>query len=213
VSEFLDNLMERPRLHKVMGVVVIIALIVVVFWQFFYIGPFEEVGELRTKVDNLNAQLLTEKRIVRDLPRLREVVKELDVQLTKALNELPDKREIPSLLASISNLAKDAGLEVSLFKPKPEVLKDFYAEVPVSIIVDGNYHQVATFFDEVGQLARIVNMGEISMKDPRVSEREKRSTIKTSCTATTFRYLDESERQRVAEEKNKDSSSAVKRSR
>ena len=76
-------------------------------------------------------------------------------------------------------------------------MKDFYAEVPVSIAVDGTYHQVATFFDEVGHLSRIVNINQITMKEPVVGDAQVQ--VKVGCTATTFRYLDEAERAAAAE--------------
>jgi type IV pilus assembly protein PilO len=165
---------------------------VALFWQYSYKGKSAELESLTTKVEELNSQIISEQRLARNLPQVRELVKELEVKLKIALTELPDEREIPDLLASISKLAKDAGLEVSLFQPKPENVREFYAEVPVAITVNGTYHQVATFFDEVGRLSRIVNINQIKVSSPVITEA--RISVRTDCTATTFRYLDESER-------------------
>jgi len=112
--------------------------------------------------------------------------------LKSALQELPDNREIPDLLSSISSLARDAGLAVPLFKTEPESFREFYAEVPVSISVEGTYHQIATFFDEVGHLPRIVNINQIIIREPRVGDSQ--VSVKSECVATTFRYLEETER-------------------
>jgi type IV pilus assembly protein PilO len=112
--------------------------------------------------------------------------------LKKALAELPDNKEIPQLLEKVADKAKDAGLDVRLFVPKAEQRKDFYAEVPVQIEVGGGYHQVATFFDEVSHLERIVNINEFSMSDP--ERTDSGLVLKTSLVATSFRFLDESER-------------------
>jgi len=79
------------------------------------------------------------------------------------MKALPDKKEIPSLLTSISEAGKEAGLEFLLFQPISEINKDFYAEIPVSIKVAGNYHNVGLFFDNVSRLFRIVNIKDIVM--------------------------------------------------
>lgn len=211
MNEFIDNVIDRPLAHKLGAVALILVLIGLLFWQYVYSAPYQEVENLTQRVERLNADIVNEQRIVRDLPRLREVVRQLDIKLKQALTELPDRREIPALLSSISNLARDAGLEVSLFKPLPESLRDFYAEVPVSIVVVGTFHQVATFFDEVGRLSRIVNISEIGLKEPRLNQKERQTVVKTNCKATTFRYLDESERQRVADENSQNGSGNVRR--
>ena len=168
-----------------------------VFWQYVYSELSTQVGELEEKKISLNSRIATERRLAKNLGIYRQEVKDLEVRLTQALQELPDKKEIPDLLSSISSLARDAGLDVSLFRPVPEVIRDFYSEVPVAISVEGTYHQVATFFDEVGRLSRIVNINDISVRDPQSMPDQLR--VKTDCTATTFRYLDEAERARAAE--------------
>src|SRR6185436_2667370 len=99
----------------------------------------------------------------------------------------------------ISSAGRESGLEILLFRQKPERFQDFYAEVPVDVLVRGNYHQVATFFDRVGQLDRIVNVADISMKEPKAESGT--MIVDTSCSAVTFRFLDEAERARVAKEK------------
>lgn len=200
MSSVIDNFLERPTSHKVGFWVLTIGFLGFLFWQYMYSAKLEERTELETSVEELNAKITHERRLARNLKRFREEVKDLDIKLKFALQELPDKREIPDLLSAISNLARDAGLEVSLFKPKPENLKEFYAEVPVDISVSGTFHQVATFFDEVGNLSRIVNIDAIAIKEPKV--KPELIEIKADCVGTTFRYLDESER-KLAKEKAK----------
>lgn len=192
MNEFIDKVMERPLSHRIGFWVLSLALLTFIFWQYFYSSKSEELGKLREKVDTLQTQISQEQRLARNLPKVREEVKELDVKLKFALQELPDAREIPDLLSSISDLAMDSGLEVSLFKPKSENFKDFYAEVPVSVSVEGTFHQVVTFFDEVGHLPRIVNINSITVRDPKVTESEVKVVV--DCLATTFRYLEEEER-------------------
>lgn len=197
MKEMVERFLERPTSHKVVFWVLSLLIVSFICWNYIYGSVHNQAVELQDKVDNLTGQINTERRIARNLPKVKEEVKDLDVKLKFALQELPDRKQIPELLSSISDLAKEAGLEVNLFKPGGENIRDFYAEVPVSIAVAGSYHQVATFFDEVGQLPRIVNITDIAMKDPDIGET--RITVSSSCTATTFRYLDEDERKKVAE--------------
>jgi len=103
--------------------------------------------------------------------------------LAKAV--LPETKEIPSLLSSISQSGQDAGLEFVLFEPKAEVKKDFYAEIPVSIKVTGSYHNIATFFDNVSRLYRIVNIQNIEMKSGKND-----TSLDTSCTAVTYKFVE-----------------------
>jgi type IV pilus assembly protein PilO len=199
MSEFVEQLMDRPKSHKIAFWIGSIAFFTFIFWQYSYSSLLTQRDELEEKVTALEGEILNEQRLSRDLTRVREAVRELDAKLQSALQELPDKREIPGLLSSISSLAKDAGLDVNLFKPRQENFKEFYAEVPVSIQVEGTYHQVASFFDEVGRLPRIVNISEISFKDPKLTPDDGRIRSRASCAATTFRYLDESERAKAPE--------------
>jgi type IV pilus assembly protein PilO len=198
MQQVIEQFMERPRAQRVAFWIGSLLVIGYLFWQYSFKNQAKELEKISDKVESLKSEQFNQQRIARDLPKFEKAVKDLEVKLKLALQELPDSREIPNLLSSVSNLAKDAGLEVSLFKPKPENFKDFFAEVPVAITVDGNYHQVATFFDEVGRLPRIVNISDIQMKDAKVLKGSKQVGVKTFCTATTFRYLDEEEREKIS---------------
>lgn len=89
------------------------------------------------------------------------------------------------MLTGISQCGQDAGLEFLTFQPQNEMVKDFYAEIPVSIKVTGGYHNVAVFFDNVSRLYRIVNMKDIEMK-----AEQKANTLTTTCTAVTYRFVE-----------------------
>ncbi len=192
MNQAIDNFLERPLWQKAVFWLGSLLFVAYCSYQFLLKDQWDTETALQEKVDSLNNSIVQEQRIARELNRFRREVKELEIKLKFALQELPDKREIPDLLTSISGLARDSGLTVNLFRPMPESFKDFYAEVPVSISVEGTYHQIAAFFDEVGHLPRIVNITQIAIKEPRVGESQ--VNVKSECVATTFRYLDESER-------------------
>jgi type IV pilus assembly protein PilO len=188
----IENFLEKPIGYKIGAWVVSLLVVSFIFWTWVYKDKLTQLSELEEKQSKLTTEISHERRLAQNLSKFREEVKALDIKLKFALQELPDKKEIPDLLNSISNLAREAGLDVSLFRPMPEVFKDFYAEVPVSVSIEGTFHQIVTFFDEVGRLSRIVNINQIGFRDPIVSE--DRVQVKADCVATTFRYLEESER-------------------
>ncbi len=109
---------------------------------------------------------------------------ELKFKETSAL--LPKEKEIPQLLKDISALGRTAGLDFNTFKPLPDVPKDFYAEIPVSINVRGPYHNMGFFFDQVSKLERIVSVTNIKMSSPQKEGSE--MLLKSDCTLLTYRF-------------------------
>lgn len=188
----IENFLDRSAAQKT-GIVAVVALLLGGGFFQFGLSPYlEERSQLTENKQTLEQQLATERRIARNLPKYEEEVKALEVKLRLALQELPDRKQIDQLLASVSDLARKAGLEVSLFKPDSVVPRDFYEEVPVLMSVEGTYHQVATFFDEVGRMDRIVNIRGIEMAESRMTD--KGAMLKANCSAVTYRFLDEAER-------------------
>lgn len=172
-----------------------LGLICGVYYFSFYLAEATEVEEMTTAIEGpqgLRSKVFEKEAIARNLDSYEREVEVLDQQLTIALKELPDKREIYLFLDSISDKARNSGLEVPLFQPQPEQKRDFYAEVPVQIAVRGTFNQVATFFDEVGHLERIVNVDRFAISQPVFENGQVQLT--TNLTATTFRFLEESER-------------------
>lgn len=193
-----ENFLERPWSHKIVAWILSIALVFGGFWSLLYGGSLEERHDLAQHIDRTNAEIVLARRQARELPRLREEIQSLDLKLEGVLKQLPDKQEIEKLLVSLERKANESGLEgVSSFRDMGERFKDFYAEIPVPIEFEGTYHEIATFFDEVGRLPRIVNVTDVSLSDPFVSETG--TTLRAKCTLVTYRYLTEQERQQAAE--------------
>jgi type IV pilus assembly protein PilO len=196
--ERLFALSPQMRLGVYIGSTLLLALI---YWNFFYSPMSAALQEKTGRVQDLETQHSKKTRMVAQLEALRKEVKELDGKLREAIAQLPDQKEIPDLLSTVSSLGRESGLEILLFRQKPEVLQDFYAEVPVEMLMKGTYAQLDEFFAKVGKLNRIVNVKDISMKTPVVTEG--RVLLSTNCNAVTFRFLSEEERARIAAERAK----------
>ncbi len=197
MSEFLDKLEAKPTSHKVFGWFISLALLSAIFWFNFYKGKSEELQSLQERENRQQDNIMALKKKARMLPELRKEIAGLDSKLEEVLIQLPDRKEIQNLLASIDSLAKDTGLEVIKFNPQPEIIRDFYAEVPTYIEVEGTFHELATFFDEVGKLARIVNIDRVTVDLN--SETKSEVLVRSSCYVTSYRFLDDSERAAKAE--------------
>ena len=178
--------LSTPKKLGILGIIIV--LIVLVLGQYFLLPAYEKLGAKDQEYTKLEQDLNEKKRVAQD-PKVFEAklasVKR-DLEIKKA--QLPDKKEIPQLLTTISSLGKESGLNFSLFRPKPEVAKEFYAEIPVEIQVVGSYHEVASFFSKVGNLNRIVNITNVSMA--KRSEEAEKMILNTSCLATTFMFIE-----------------------
>lgn len=189
-----ERFLERPLSQKIGFWVASIAFFCFIYWQYFYKPRYQEYVELKDKIENLNASIANEQRLAASLPKFRKEIKTLEAKLEIALKQLPEQREIPALIDSIAILAKDAGLEVRRIATKSDVVREYYAAVPSELSLRGTYHQIATFYDEVANLSRIVNINNVTMIDPRGVEESAAVKIDSICDVTTFRYLEESER-------------------
>jgi type IV pilus assembly protein PilO len=203
MNELLDRLLELPARQRVMLLVSSVALVFFVYAYFLFWPRNAMIAEQEQQCEDLIHDRDRKTALVANLERARQEVAQLDGDLRKAAAELPTTKEIPDLLSNISSLAREAGLEIMQFKQRPEQYEDFYAKVPVDILVRGSYFQVGTFFDKVGGMARIVNVTDVNIKSPARLEAET-VTLDTSCAAVTFRFLDEAERERIRKQKEKE---------
>jgi len=201
VNEFLDNILERSKPQKIAILAVTVILLSALYYSFLYSPTSDEVAKLADSVEIARNEMTVKKLKAANLPRLQRDLKELDMQLRKAVAELPNRKQIAALLSHISSEAQRAGLNIILFRPRAENFQDFYAEVPVDITVKGNFHDTVNFFDAVGRLDRLVNIDSIGFKNPTLSG--DKVILETTSVATAFRFLDEAERKKVAEEKAK----------
>jgi type IV pilus assembly protein PilO len=199
VNDFLENLENLEPSRKI-AIAIGVPLLVLLAYYFLIVSPrTTRTSQLAAHIDEMKQERDQKKFEAERMPERQKEVEALDKQLKFALTRLPDEKEIPELLSSISNLGRDSGLEILVFRQLPEGYQEFYAEVPVEMSVRGNYHQVAQFLDRVGKLDRIVNVSNIVLKAPKNVDESVQLDVNSRI--TTFRFLSEAERQRLIEEK------------
>ena len=133
----IEKVLKLPTRQKVALLVVVLLLEGAGLFYSLCQPRMAELNEQQTRLEDLHKQIQENRRIANNLTRYKSEYEQLKKDLDSALTELPNQKEIPSLLTSISNQGRSAGLDFLLFRPKPEVPKDFYAEVPVDIAVSG----------------------------------------------------------------------------
>ncbi len=189
------KLSKLTRLHKIVISVAIFGALWGCFVWFFYMPQTETIEKLNKDLRSAQDKLARLKDVEKNLRVFKKQFKETELKFKEALKLLPDKEEIPTLLTSISNLGAQSGLEFILFQPQKEVPRNFYAEIPLKLEVSGPYHNVATFFDRVSRLSRIVNIGDVKMTEMKAAKTQADSVIlKTGCTATTYKFIEAPEK-------------------
>lgn len=188
-SKSVDALFEKiEKISKVQRILIYCVSFIILIGSFIYLSykpKFMKIHNLNEEYEKLEIQIARAKKNAKQLNKYRNMMKNAESQFRIAKKALPEKKEIPSLLSSISQSGQDAGLDFLLFQPKKEDIKDFYAEIPVAIQVIGNYHNVALFFDKVANLPRVVNIKDIKMVPSKDG-----SKLTTSCTAVTYKFVE-----------------------
>jgi len=181
--------LKRPRYQRGLMLLAVLVLIAGLYVYVIYLPQQKKLESLNRQSADLERKLVNDRKIAANLPVFEAEYEKMQERLKEALKELPNDKEIPKLLTSIASTAKENGLQVLYFKPGTEVPKGFYAEVPVSLKLEGSYHQIAKFFYDVGSLSRIVNLSKVTMGGAK--QEGGRLTLSVDCLATTFRFLDQ----------------------
>ena len=184
----MDRLLRLPYAYRVALIPLVVVLIVGVYVYFFYHPANAERDVLQARLETLQKKVSEVRAIVANLTAFERELTELEARLAEALRQLPDSKELPVLLADITALGKDSGLEIKAFRPQQEIPKDFYAEVPIAIEFDGVYHDIASFFDRIAKLPRIVNVGKLNMSI--ATEATQTTVLRVTGQATTFRFIE-----------------------
>lgn len=184
--EKVEKIKMPIRIAIFLGTIVLLAGL---FIWFIYLPKSEEIAQTRAEIATLQQKLNQAIVRAKALKKFEAEYAEVDAQFQEALKLLPNTKEIPSLLKSITQLGTDSQLEFLLFSPQRERPQDFFMEIPVSIEVSGTYHNVAIFFDKVGQMERIVNILNVSMSP----QKDRSTTLTTKCDAVTYRFKGETD--------------------
>jgi len=151
-------------------------------------GQLEELELGQQKEVKLKDEYVNKKKQAINLDLHRQQLREIDTQFGALLKQLPNKSQMDALLVDINQAGLGRGLQFELFRPAAsETRRDFYAELPITVKVTGNYHDMGAFASDVGQLSRIVTLNDVSISAGNDGN------LTMDAVARTFRYLDDDE--------------------
>ncbi|WP_126447619.1 type 4a pilus biogenesis protein PilO [Sulfuricystis multivorans] len=174
-----------PRIVVLVGLFV--SLVAAAAW-FGWQVQYEDLEAKRQEEAKLKEDWLAKKKQAVNLDAYRNQLVEIERSFGALLKQLPNAAEMESLLVDINQAGLGRGLQFELFKPGSEVVKDFYAELPITINLTGSYHDFGNFAGDIAKLPRIVTLNDINVAPGKSGDVLTMSTI-----AKTFRYLDEEE--------------------
>lgn len=170
----------------------IMAAVVIVPLLGFYFLSYKPQNTQMKQLEGQKVGLLQTIRkvesIAANIGKHRAEMAEAQLMFQKASNLLPQKQEIPALLTNISDLGSNSGLEILSFKPGAESQKEFYAEIPISLSLQGPYHNIGVFLDKVSKMSRIVSVSSLGISSPKEDEGE--MILKTTLKLETYRFVE-----------------------
>jgi len=158
------------------------------FIYYYELPARADMAARETQFKALRADILKGLTTAKQLPQFRSEVTDLQARLDGLKAVLPAEKDAADLLRRMQTVATQSNLTIKSFKPRPIVTKQLHAEWPISLELDGTYHNLAIFFDRVGKFTRIVNINAVDVKG--AQKQVGSSTITATCTATTFVLLD-----------------------
>ncbi len=159
------NLKNLPPYLQVVIKVVLPLAVIVLFVVLIYIPKNEEIKTLQAGIAKLDNEIASSEVKARKLEELKAENARLKTKLAELQEQLPEEKEVSTLLRQISDLGLNAGLEILLWRPeakKPDP-GGLYVEIPVTVSAIGGYHDVGVFFSHISQLKRIVNLSNIAL--------------------------------------------------
>lgn len=176
-----------PAAPRIAVFVALLVSVIGLAWWFDWRDQGLLLEQREAEEVQLRQDWLSKKRLAVNLGAYKLQLEETERQFGALLKQLPNRAEMDSLLADINQAGLGRGLQFELFKPGVEVVKDFYAEMPIDVRIIGAYGDFGAFAEDVARMSRIVTLNNIAI------EAQKDNTLKLDAKAVTYRYLDEEE--------------------
>jgi len=201
----MDELIERyskipPRQRYAMAALIALGLLGG-YYYLFHLDQTARLEQLETQYRKIEADRAEKQAYVDNLARYEARLGDLQRNLNAARAQLPDDADVPQLLAQLGNKARQAGLEIDRFQPSGDATHGFYGEIAFAINVRGSYHEIGTFIDALGKLDRIINVSDLSMKNPKTVNQK--VVVDGAFTIKTYRFIADAAPEKKAPAKKK----------
>jgi len=182
---------QWPILPRLAAWVAVTIGVVVLGWFLLLSASADNLQAERDKEPRLKDEYRQKLAQAVNLNELRKQKSQVEEYVTQLEKQLPGKAEMDALLSDINQAGLGRGLQFELFRPGQVAVKDYYAELPISIKVTGRYHDVGAFAADIANLSRIVTLHNLVVQPP--SAKDTGSVLAMEATARTYRYLDPAE--------------------
>jgi type IV pilus assembly protein PilO len=196
MEKLVERIAKAPLGSKIGVVGVALALVTAMTYFLFSLPAGDSIQAIEQKIkgiagqqEKLDRDFIEKTAIANDLNRFRKEKELLEQRLEEALAELPEHKNIDELLQLFQDRAQKAGLEINTIEPQAEKSEGFYARIPIPMTVTGNFHEVATFFDALGRLRRIVNVSDIVLDGAK--ESKGKVVVNAKFLITTFMFVEQ----------------------
>jgi type IV pilus assembly protein PilO len=176
-----------PRVAALLGLFVVV---LVAGWWFWWNDQLDVLAARQQDEQKLKDEYVAKKSQAVNLDLYKQQLNEIDRSFGALLKQLPNKSEVEALLIEVNQSGMGRGLQFELFKPGAELVRDFYAELPINVRMTGSYHDFGAFASDIGKLSRIVTLNNVAIA---ANPQAKDGTLTMDAVAKTFRYLDEEE--------------------
>jgi type IV pilus assembly protein PilO len=189
MDKLLEKLSAVPPKQRWGLLVLVVLAIVGGYWFLSWSDAYAKYEKQISVRASLEKQRAEKEAYVNNLADYEAKLSELQQELNRARNELPDKPDVAQLLAQLGNKARQSGLDIDRFEPKGEKAKGFYAEIVFSVQVHGSFHEISTFIDSLSQMDRIINVSDLTMTNPKTVNQK--TVLESAFSLTTYRYVAE----------------------
>lgn len=181
---------QWPWLPRVMVWLATVCAVLFLAWLAVLGDEDATLEQERSREPVLKVEYRKKLELAINLPELRKQKELVQEYVTQLERQLPGKAEMDALLSDINQAGVGRGLQFELFKPGQVVVKDYYAELPISIRVTGRYHDIGAFASDVANLSRIVTLHNLIVLPP---AKDASGNLSMEAMARTYRYLDAAE--------------------
>ncbi|MDP0560869.1 MAG: type 4a pilus biogenesis protein PilO [Candidatus Endonucleobacter sp. (ex Gigantidas childressi)] len=183
----MDNIGEWPKALMIVACVVCFCVVLVVGYQFHLVSIKNDYKQMQIKEIVLKEKFKIDSHSIAHLDAYKKQVKDIEGHFEVLLQQLPGDTEVPGLLDDLTYAARGAGLQVEHIRLQPEIVNEFYVELPISILAKGTYHDFGMFVSSAAALPRIVTLHDFAIKS------SNKGDLVMSILAKTYRYNDKKE--------------------
>ncbi len=189
----MDDLIEQytkvPPGQRYLAALAVAGIAVVLYYSIYYQDQQDRLSSLNSRLRTEETKRNEKEAYINNLSQYEARFKQLQEELEHARNILPDKENVPELIAQLGSRARQSGLEIEQFKPVSTTPVGFYEEIAFTMNLKGSYHEIATFVDAVGKMDRIVNVSGLSLLRPKTINQK--IVLDGKFTIKTYRFISE----------------------